>query len=949
MAATQTVLIEFQADFSAVEDAVSILEKAGKVDAGLAATFRRTNQEISKQGEAFKTTATTSSSSAQSFTKLNQLMQQFPKSGLNRFLLQVGKELGDAGLKAEDFYRKLDPKDAVTKTTSLRQELKQVKDQMQQAALAGGVLGEEYKRLKARAGELDDTIRDVSNDIKNAGSDTRGIDNVVGSITALAGGFSAVQGAAALFGGESEDVQKALLKVNAAMALANGLQQISTALQKEGSLARIADSVATGTQIAVQRIYTAVTGQATAATLAFKIALAATGIGLVIVAVLALAAAFKKSNKDIENATALIESQNRALESLNLLLQQTLAIELARAGAAGKAESDLVRIRGRSLQTQRANIVANNRDLATLRNSLDGTSEAYGKLNSQIDENNKALKEVDTQIIVEGFNLQKALDAEQKQRNDEAVAKAKEAGEKALQQARERRALEFEDFKAGIELKLLAVAKGSDAELQLQKKLLNAKLLIDLEAEKLSINQRKLLIQTYFKDVEDLNKASALKNSDAIKKSAEAGLQDQKSRLDTELENLNLNEDEKSAIKIEALQVVAALEIAAAEGNAAKIKAINAKLNADITLLKIEAIKKSSDYEIALTSAQGGGARRALLATANNEKLKQDVRINALKQLAAIENAAIDKQIAANRKSIAIKGADEKALNLEYFQLLDQKAAKYEEVEKKITGITKSEAEKRKAKDIEIINTTLAAFQEVGSILAEFQQNSDQRRQNEIDNKKREVADLLEAGAITEKEAVKRNKRIDAEERAAKIKSARQQKVLAIFNATVTGAQAIVQAVASAPFPANIPIIALTSALVGAQIAAIASRPLPKFATGKKGTFSGLAEVGEAGAELIHRADGRMEVAAQRQLVYLGSRDKVFTAGETKNILPMVNKDAMKSKPATDFDYNKMATAFKGSQVSNNTSINIDKEFISESVANGLMKVKYFDRYYSSK
>lgn len=251
---TQTVIIDFQADFTSVQDAVDILEKTGKVDADLAATFRKTNTEINKQGQALKTTASTGQ---QSFTKLADLMKQFPKSGMNRFLLQVGKELADAGIKADQFFNKTTTgtKATTTQFTSLKAELRSVREEMQRVAQTSGVLSEEYKKLRARAGELDDTIKDVNSDIANAGSDTRGIDNVVGSISALAGGFSAVQGAAALFGDESEELQKSLLKVNAAMALATGLQQVSIAVQKEGALARLADAAATGVQVAVQRIY----------------------------------------------------------------------------------------------------------------------------------------------------------------------------------------------------------------------------------------------------------------------------------------------------------------------------------------------------------------------------------------------------------------------------------------------------------------------------------------------------------------------------------------------------------------------------------------------------------------------------------------------------------------------------------------------------------------------
>src|SRR5687768_4125120 len=101
MATTQTVIIDFQSDFSSIQDGVDILEKMGKVDADLAAQFRKTNTEVNKQGQAFDNAARKAQTGQQSFGRLSQLMAQFPKSGLNRFLLQIGQELAKAGLSAD--------------------------------------------------------------------------------------------------------------------------------------------------------------------------------------------------------------------------------------------------------------------------------------------------------------------------------------------------------------------------------------------------------------------------------------------------------------------------------------------------------------------------------------------------------------------------------------------------------------------------------------------------------------------------------------------------------------------------------------------------------------------------------------------------------------------------------------------------------------------------------
>lgn len=953
MATTQTVIIDFQADFTSLESGIDSLEKMGKVDKDLADQFRKTNTEVKKQGDAFDQTGKKAQGPTQSFGKLADLMKQFPKSGLNRFLLQIGDELAKAGVNAKDFYNKLDPKDAVTKQTTLRNELRQVKEQMQAAALAGGTLGAEYQKLKKRAGELDDTIRDVANDIKNAGSDTRGIDNVVGSISALAGGYSAVQGAAALFGDESEDLQKALLRVNSAMALATGIQQVSNALQKEGSLARLADTVATNGQIAAQKLYAIVVGESVGAMKLFKIALASTGIGLLVTGLVSLinnmggaSRATKQFKKDLEDLRTATDAARDAIQKEGEI---DLAL-LEKQGAAASKQSKLkIENLRKEQEAEEGTLLKLDADRARVLKGLKSkniqevlsVTDKLKAIDEQEKISNKNLLDIRQQLRVDTIKADTEANQEKEKLDKDAAAKQKERNDKALEAAKKTRALEFEDYKAGIEVKLLASEKGSAEELDLQKQLLRAKLQIDLEGEDLTLNQRRLLIQTFFKDRLELEKKF---NKDLVA----AGIEDQKSRDAAILEDLNLTEKEKLDVKIEYLQLTAAQEIISAEGNAAKILAINAKLNSDITAAKIESIKKQADFEIALSSAQGGGQKRALDAVAANEKLKSDVRINAIVQLGQREQTIIDRQIKANRDAAAVQGSDQQALALEYAQLLDQKAAKAEETEKKITDITKAENEKRKEADIVYITATIAALQGIADVIGNIQSNEQERTKNAIDNRRTEVKELLDSGAITEKEARLRNRRIDDEEKKSKQKAARQIKNLAVFQALLAIPQAYLAGLQTPIIGAIIG--PLYAAIAAVEAGIIASRPLPSFATGKKGSYRGFANVGEAGAELIQRADGSMEVATRRSMVYLGARDKVFTASETKQMLPFVNKESMSvSKSGADFNYEKMGQAVGKYFKQSGTNINIDKDGITEWTTDSLSRNNYFNKTYSSK
>ena len=83
-------------------------------------------------------------------------------------------------------------------------------------------------------------------------------------------------------------------------------------------------------------------------------------------------------------------------------------------------------------------------------------------------------------------------------------------------------------------------------------------------------------------------------------------------------------------------------------------------------------------------------------------------------------------------------------------------------------------------------------------------------------------------------------KQYDAKLRALKRKQAEDDKKFAIFNALIAISQAILVANASAAFPANIPAISFASAIGALQLAAIISRPIPKFAKGTLNVQGGL-------------------------------------------------------------------------------------------------------------
>ncbi|MEI7802725.1 MAG: hypothetical protein WCI97_08795 [Bacteroidota bacterium] len=185
--------------------------------------------------------------------------------------------------------------DASNSAKTVGELKKSIKD-LQSAALTAGEQGNKSlaDQYINAAGEAKDKINDLNQAIKNAGSDTRKLDGLVQIGSGIASGFAAAQGAAALFGGANKDLEKALLKVQAASALAAGAQQIANLVQKESAASMLVLSTATVA-------YTTVVGGATGAMKIFRLALAATGIGAIAILVYELYENFDKVKKVLAN------------------------------------------------------------------------------------------------------------------------------------------------------------------------------------------------------------------------------------------------------------------------------------------------------------------------------------------------------------------------------------------------------------------------------------------------------------------------------------------------------------------------------------------------------------------------------------------------------------------------------------------------------------------------
>ena len=113
----------------------------------------------------------------------------------------------------------------VADTKSLRGQLREAVQELAALQNKAGATGAEIGAAAKRAAELKDRIGDAKDTIAAFDPDAK-FKAFGQSIQGVAGAFAATQGALALVGVESKEVEKQLLKVQGALALSEGLNTV---------------------------------------------------------------------------------------------------------------------------------------------------------------------------------------------------------------------------------------------------------------------------------------------------------------------------------------------------------------------------------------------------------------------------------------------------------------------------------------------------------------------------------------------------------------------------------------------------------------------------------------------------------------------------------------------------------------------------------------------------
>lgn len=200
---------------------------------------------------------------------------------------------------------------------SLKSQLREAQQDVQKLADKFGATSKEAVEASKRAADLKDRIGDAKALTEAFNPDAK-FKALSASLSGVAGGFAAYQGAMGLVGVESKDLEKQLLKVQSAMAIAQGFQALGEARDSFKQLKAVAIDTFNG----------------------IKTAIGSTGIGLLVVAAGALYAYWD----DIKEAVSGVSEEQK---KLNAQSQKNVDLENEKLKTIG-SQDNILKLQGKS-------------------------------------------------------------------------------------------------------------------------------------------------------------------------------------------------------------------------------------------------------------------------------------------------------------------------------------------------------------------------------------------------------------------------------------------------------------------------------------------------------------------------------------------------------------------------------------------------------------------------
>lgn len=709
---------------------------------------------------------------------------------INGKIIELQNELRGAGV-------------AVNSITDLKNQIKLLNAELESAPIGS----QKYKELTESLALAKGQLKEFRNEAKALSSTNESLNVFIKLGRNIAGAFNVAQSSLALFGEENEEVAEAIQKSVGAIQLLQGVQALSNSLENTRLAGVVLGWKKTTAEIQKATVAQQASNTATiAGSNAFKIlkvAIASTGIGLLVVSLGALIANFDKIKAKAQEL----------IPGLKNLGESFLKVK---AVIAGVFDAIFVYYSTLAEATQQLWSFQFGAVINTLKELPQRISDAVEKAEVRVFENDKkkrlariTQREIEeTERIIaltkargeetyelEKLNLERQLsllEAGSKEyldkQNEIAVLEATREKEIADERIKNAKKTADESAKAEIEAKKRA---------QEAIKALDEETASNLDAFQAEYDAREATLQRYY----DEQRLLILQTAEAeIEANNQSGL----SKEEIAEKNKKVIEDSnKAIIESEKKRVEEQIKI-----NQQRIGEVN-KIYDD----EVKAIEQAVEDKV-LTEEQGA------------ERIKE-LEDSRLEDINKINDEIVDAEtlLQEDRLEEIEKGLDAEA------QLRNEKGEKRkqeeEELERKIIDARRRLQEEAINAYFEFLSDTIQRTTD------ELIENLDEATEAQLDI----LQKRKEQGLITEEEyesgVINIRKKYDAQRKKILIQQFKKQKAAAITEAFIRTAISVVGALSQPPFPPKtIPLGILAGALGAIQIAKIASQPVPQFAKG---------------------------------------------------------------------------------------------------------------------
>lgn len=291
---------------------------------------------------------------------------------------------------------------SATSVKSVKQELRSLQQELSNLEIGS----EAFTKASIKAANLKDKIDDAALGIKSFNPEAK-FTAFAGVLGGVANGFSVVQGAMALMGGESKEVEQMILKTQAAMAIATGVNGLL------------------GMKDAFKALAVVIKTNVVSAFATMKAAIISTGILGLVVLIGSLVYAWMEESKANEEATKELERYGDAQRTL---LDQEQKIQIARSQGRDKevleasaASQANIRAYFKELQEKKINFEEYNKlvkgEQELMRIAVDDINKKYDK--QEEDRKNELAEKEKERLAKKAEAEKKAFDKRMEQAQSE--------------------------------------------------------------------------------------------------------------------------------------------------------------------------------------------------------------------------------------------------------------------------------------------------------------------------------------------------------------------------------------------------------------------------------------------------------------------------------------------------------------------------------------------------